>query len=167
MTTQTEALKLALEALEKAEESVRMVERMGMRLGLSDTDLRMDKETIFKPAISAIKEALAQQEQRNVSEHLKERSSDEPVACVAEVSTYDGYLRKEVVWNKRIDSFSLGTRFYTTPPQRKPLTDDELDLMCEKALFCRISFQQFARSIEAAHGITASEAEGSQQRSKT
>lgn len=34
-----------------------------------------------------------------------------------------------------------------------PLTDDELDLICEKALFCRISFQQFARSIEAAHGI--------------
>ena len=42
---------------------------------------------------------------------------------------------------------------YTTPPQRKPLTDEELDLICEKALFCRISFQQFARSIEAAHGI--------------
>ena len=33
-----------------------------------------------------------------------------------------------------------------TPPQRKPLTDEELDLICEKALFCRISFQQFARS---------------------
>jgi hypothetical protein len=42
---------------------------------------------------------------------------------------------------------------YTTPPQRKPLTDEDLDLMCEKALFCRISFQQFARSIEAAHNI--------------
>ena len=42
---------------------------------------------------------------------------------------------------------------YTTPPQRKPLTDEELDLICEKALFCRISFQQFARSIEAVHGI--------------
>ena len=37
--------------------------------------------------------------------------------------------------------------------ERQPLTDEDLDLICEKALFCRISFQQFARSIEAAHGI--------------
>jgi hypothetical protein len=44
-------------------------------------------------------------------------------------------------------------KLYTAPPQRKPLTDEDLDLICEKALFCRISFQQFARSIEAAHGI--------------
>lgn len=42
---------------------------------------------------------------------------------------------------------------YTTPPHRKPLTEDELELMCEKAIFCRISFQQFARAIEAAHNI--------------
>ncbi|OYQ41056.1 hypothetical protein CHU94_08060 [Rhodoferax sp. TH121] len=42
----------------------------------------------------------------------------------------------------------------STQPVREPLTDEELDLICEKALFCRISFQQFARSIEAAHGIT-------------
>lgn len=41
----------------------------------------------------------------------------------------------------------------STQPVREPLTDEELDLICEKALFCRISFQQFARSIEAAHGI--------------
>ena len=38
-------------------------------------------------------------------------------------------------------------------PKRQPMTDEDLDLMCEKALFCRISFQQFARSIEAAHNI--------------
>jgi len=37
--------------------------------------------------------------------------------------------------------------------KRQPMTDEDLDLMCEKALFCRISFQQFARSIEAAHDI--------------
>ena len=49
------------------------------------------------------------------------------------------------------ESHRFDTPLYTA---RKPLTDDELDLMCEKALFCRISFQQFARSIEAAHGIT-------------
>ena len=40
---------------------------------------------------------------------------------------------------------------------RQPLTDVALDLMCEQALFGRISMQQFARSIEAAHGIAAQE----------
>jgi hypothetical protein len=55
-------------------------------------------------AITAIKEALQSNEQV------------EPVACVAEVSTYDGYLKKEVVWNKRVDSFAVGTKFFAHPP---------------------------------------------------
>ena len=70
-------------------------------------------------AITAIKEALAKPEQ-------------EPVACIAEVSTFDGYLKKEVAWNKRIDSFPVGTKFYTTPPQRKPLTDEQADKVIEQ-----------------------------------
>jgi hypothetical protein len=45
-----------------------------------------------------------------------------------------------------------------SPPQALPLSDEELDLMAEKALFCRISLQQFARSIEAYHGIGAAPA---------
>ena len=36
---------------------------------------------------------------------------------------------------------------------RQPLNDEALDLMCEQALFGRISMQQFARSIESVHGI--------------
>lgn len=48
---------------------------------------------------------------------------------------------------------------YTGPsPVRQPLSDDELGLICEQALFGRISYQQLARSIEAAHGITAQKA---------
>ena len=48
------------------------------------------------------------------------------------------------------------TQVYTHPaPVRQPLSDDELDLICEQALFGRISYQQLARSIEATHGITA------------
>ena len=50
----------------------------------------------------------------------------------------------------------------TSEPEQTPISDEELDLMSEKALFCRISRQQFARSIEAAHGIgtTPQPAEG-------
>lgn len=50
---------------------------------------------------------------------------------------------------------------YTTPPQRKPLTDEEIEIIdraiCGDREFCRA----FVRAIEAEHGITASEAEDS------
>lgn len=42
----------------------------------------------------------------------------EPVAVVIEESTFDGYLRKGIAWNFRLDSFDIGTKFYTTPQQR-------------------------------------------------
>ena len=50
---------------------------------------------------------------------------------------------------------------YTTPPQRKPLTDEEIEDMWQQ--YCKqwktgekivIQFVEFARAIEAAHGIT-------------
>ena len=119
MTTQTEALKLALEALENT-------------YALRDDVIE---------AITAIKEALAQPEHK-------------PVAWSDAYDMIDRFLQNNLnsdadyaEYSKALDSI------YTTPPQRKPLTDEDLDLICEKALFCRISFQQFARSIEAAHGI--------------
>jgi len=41
-------------------------------------------------------------------------------------------------------------RYYTHPPQRKPLTNDELaDLWYKQSL----DWMEFARAIEAAHGI--------------
>ena len=47
--------------------------------------------------------------------------------------------------------------FHTAPTAQpaspQPLSDDALDLICEKAIFGRVSFQQLARAIEAAHGI--------------
>lgn len=51
-----------------------------------------------------------------------------------------------------------GDVVYFQPPAqaqdaRQPLNDEALDLMCEQALFGRISMQQFARSIESVHGI--------------
>ena len=39
---------------------------------------------------------------------------------------------------------------YTTPPQRKPLTDEQLQEIADK---CRLYPRDFARAIEAAHGI--------------
>ena len=44
--------------------------------------------------------------------------------------------------------------FYTTPPQRKPLTDEEIDEIGYKVYGMKSSTdRQYARAIEAAHGI--------------
>ena len=121
---------------------------------------------------------IAQPEQRSVSEHLKERSSDEPVALIItdekinslqfnsiqrlidrarHAHTTDIKLRingkdewYQADWLKHL------TR--TTPPQpsaiaRKPLTDEQIK-GCVKGMFrSGDPWLAFARAIEAAHGI--------------
>ena len=72
------------------------------------------QEKVYTQAmrIAELEEALAKQEQ------------GKPVAVVIEESTFDGYRRKGIAWNFRLDSFDIGTKFYTTSQQRKPLTDE-------------------------------------------
>lgn len=100
---------------------------------------------------------------------LKNQPKLEPVAVVEEVS-HDGYLFKQVVWKVQPHSFDYGTKFYTTPPQRKPLTD-EMIVAGGKALAklhaesCGLDFNDewkyYAEDhkadakavIEAAHGV--------------
>ncbi len=47
------------------------------------------------------------------------------------------------------DKMILRKPLYTTPQQRKPLTDEQITKIWEK----RPYFNDFARAIEAAHGI--------------
>ena len=93
--TQTEALKLALEALEECRR---------------DPRLKYEHPTYDK-TITAIKEALAQQEQ------------GEPVAWVN--VTYEGKWYVQYTLPKEL--MPEGTKFYTTPQQRTwvGLTDEE------------------------------------------
>ena len=42
---------------------------------------------------------------------------------------------------------------YTTPPQRKPLSDEEIDAIDQSMCGDREFYTVFARAIEAAHGI--------------
>jgi len=42
-------------------------------------------------------------------------------------------------------------RYYTTPPQRKPLTDEQIEQLEQDT--CAMEFPETARAIEAAHGI--------------
>jgi hypothetical protein len=90
-------------------------------------------------AITAIKKALAQPEQ-------------EPVAWRAWVSKFPQGTGSDWVYvTKPIMKDSIHNQpLYTTPPQRKPLTDDEILLISAE---CAASHQhmdiQFARAIEA------------------
>ena len=117
--TKDEALKLALEALEK--------------IGYVPDAVNPHP---IATAIPAIKEALAQPEQ-------------EPV-------------KFEAVWdsgptNKDYEDAMRLKRLQqlTTPPQRKPLTDEEIKLQWSEfwETECHPWAIEFARAIEAAHGI--------------
>jgi hypothetical protein len=42
---------------------------------------------------------------------------------------------------------------FTSPPQRKPLSDEELDRLWREPMSADWEHREFARAIEAAHGI--------------
>jgi len=118
-----EALKMALEALEQIKQET----------------FHPAKVFSHNHAIIAIKEALTQPEQ-------------EPVAYLCENAVGHKYFR----WKKPSSTYKP-IALYTAPPQRKPLTDEEIwDAYMEiSAEFdCNvIDLVEFARAIEAAHGI--------------
>ena len=125
--TKDEALKLALEALKYP-------------INQSHENFNVDMaELLAHRAITAIKEALAQPEQ-------------EPVAIL---HRYPSKCRMTVEYTDEITEVREGSwPLYTTPPQSKPLTDEEIILIVAD---CASSHQHtdihFARAIEAAHGI--------------
>ena len=123
MSKQTDALKLALEALEVCQQS-----NYGRDWVWPDTAHPTAMANV-KEAITAIREALAQPEQ-------------EPVAYLDEgLGAF--YWAKD--YKKHVGFKPL----YTTQPHRKPLTDEEIGRIagdCLDAWSC-------ARAIEAAHGI--------------
>lgn len=79
----------------------------------------------------------------------------EPVAYVYEREV-DGFgLRKDVKFLKPVE---VGSDLYTSPPQRNPLTDEEIDKLPwgpheGNPMTFAEGLRDFARAIEAAHGI--------------
>ena len=129
--TKDEALKLALSALnEVRQETFRL---------MKDSQTLYSEKKVWE-AIYTIKKVLAQPYQ-------------EPVAY----GTWDTMLgtgnRMMMV---RLDKGQDGCTvpLYTTPPQRKPLTDEQIDYIAKNyALNNPTTPLHFARAIEAAHGI--------------
>ena len=98
---------------------------------MKETLAEHDEPTTFNEdeAIKALEEALAKQEQ------------GEPVAwALGDHITCDYVFLKE-------------TPLYTTPQQRKPLTDEQIATISVECATVSPSDIYFARAIEAAHGI--------------
>ena len=130
--TKDEALKMALEALEWSNKEIN---------GWRDDAYSYEPEDQpeIMSAITAIKAALIQPEQEPVAWGL--RNMDGVMDCISPQmrSDYDdGYFTIPL---------------YTSPPQRQPLTDDQLDALALDDDGLPNSHFEFARAIEAAHGI--------------
>ena len=136
MTQEREVLRMALEALEKTQNE-------GYNLPGS----------AIREAIAAIKEALAQPEQEPVAFYVYKPTL--PRGHLGNVS--DGDL--PWVYDQDPSSgYSARMLVYTTPPQRKPLTDEGirevlLDFPKHIGEWYDRDFVRFIRAIEAAHGI--------------
>jgi hypothetical protein len=138
--TKDEALRLALEALELV-----IVDFVCK----SAHHAKKDRHELFEPCpvverykqtITAIKEALKQEQ-------------DEPVALVAEVHI----SRYTIEWTN--GPLPEGTKLYAKP-QRKPLTDEHIDEIPfalfeqdQNGMSATEALREFARAIEFAHGI--------------
>ena len=121
-----EALRLALEALEST----------GENNGYHGVTQYFD-ETMVDQAISAIKAAL--------------ETKDEPAAWMNKYGACKTSLFRDVEAGAK-EEYTIP--LYTTPPQRKPLTVEEIEALAKKHIAVGTrSFEEFARRIEAAHGI--------------
>ena len=131
--TKDEALKLALEAMTYADAC--------LKKQLTTKDKHEYAQDLLLEAGAAIKEALAQPEQEPVTWRYK----------IVDVFGRPAWTLKTPKSDTRVlESQPL----YTNPPQRKPLTDEEIILIVAE---CASSHQHtdihFARAIERAHGI--------------
>ena len=142
--TKDEVLKLALEALECA---------------LSDHRPYIVQ---CKEAITAIKKALAQLEQEPVSytgNGTAGREADvrptgfffQMPKSVGEVYGWHGAGKGQPMcrFNASEAEMPVGTKLYTAPPQRKPLTDEEIGAILEGVNAYGTRLYTFARAIEA------------------
>ena len=162
MTTQTEALKLALEALESSRIFVTSREKIKHPEGTDWYDERISaiKEALSEQAVvehdlaAAYRTELDKLSQRNYElrmENAQLKAQPKEQEPVARVQDLDEVKRKHLVYEKGMDWKDF---LYTTPPQRKPLTDEDIERIVREARVGEHGIgYTIARAIEAAHGI--------------
>jgi hypothetical protein len=158
--TKDEALKLALSALnEVRQETFRL---------MKDSQTLYSEKKVWE-AIYTIKKVLAQSEQEPVAweqfhEHMAgpfykapPQPEKEPVAWgVFEGNLHDMFFTEaEAVEMAQLKGNHAEVRpLYTTPPQRKPLTDEDVERIVREARVGEHGIgYTIARAIEAAHDI--------------
>ena len=133
MTTKDEALQMALEALEFSKgylDDLADVHGTSKKAKPGSTAWNVDR------AIAACREALAQKDEQ------------EPIG---EAHAYDSATRyTHCIWDAYV--VPVGTKLYTAPPKRKPLTDEQIKGLIEEGVFFG-NCKEIVRAIEAAHGI--------------
>ena len=95
------------------------------------------RHAVRDDAIDALRAALAQPE-------------PEPVAWMQT----ENFIDSAGLWDER-KTFNFegdGTPLYTAPPQRNPLTEEEIAALSEQHIFAS-RLTKFVRAIERAHGI--------------
>ena len=117
------------------ERLIRIMGTFDLATGHANTfdELLDSLESELRDVLGHYREALAQPEQ-------------EPVGKFAKFT--------DNIW-REVTEGSAGVPLYTTPPQRKPLTDEEMKKIwyAMQNIMGWYSFQEIARAIEAAHGI--------------
>lgn len=151
----TVALKLALEALghfEKAGlatlKTIDAITAIREVLALSESSTKCEETSHAQPDVD-----------RRSTESKETFDQQEPVAwgvdwgkagdiaCVSIIKR----LPNDVI---EVVAVEYAPYSYTTPPQRKPLTDEDLETMAEKYVTnCYFDTLKYARAIEAAHAI--------------
>ena len=118
---------------------------IALKLALEALDGLSEPYDVLK-AQEAIKEALALSESSTKCEETSHAQPEqEPVACVG--------TNGELMWlNKSKVIYSKPIPLYTTPPQRKPLSNQKIIEMYNEPR-SDAEMIEFARAIEAAHGI--------------
>jgi hypothetical protein len=98
--------------------------------------------------------------------HITKTWFDGEKVVTQEIHESEVYKQEPVAWQGVHDQTDLYYRkppqadvrpLYTTPPQRKPLTDEEIMQTWEGVIKYapgEVRLKDFARAIEAAHGIT-------------
>lgn len=76
---------------------------------------------------------------------LAQPAQQEPVAIALNTGTKQG-----VKWLKNVEH---GESLYTTPPQRKPLTDEDVERIIKSNMSLQMNLAGIRADFEAAHGI--------------
>ena len=136
-----EALKLALEALELLARYENPATKIQVRKPRDGGPIvTMYPHKVATEAAALLRERLAQPEQEPVAWRWRERIN----------SAFDSW----VISASEPPPYSIEQQpLYTTPPHRKPLTDEEIDDLSRTMVKGSRSANWLCRAIEAAHGI--------------